>query len=143
RGKKDVSRFVNADPKEFITGTVASILPYGAFVNIGEGIDGLVHISQIAEGRVSSVEDVLRVGDEVQVRVVVADADSGTVNLSMLEPREGGGGGDFDDWNDESGGGGGGRKREKKARFDNLDYDTGSSGSGAAADGDWQKYLND
>lgn len=63
---------------------VVSIVPYGAFVNIDGNIDGLVHISEMAVGRVDSVEDVLQMGQEVQVRVSEVNTDNNTVNLSMV-----------------------------------------------------------
>ena len=55
-------------------GTVVSIKDFGAFVNIMPGIDGMLHISQIREGkRLKSVEEVLKVGDKVKVRLVAID----------------------------------------------------------------------
>lgn len=84
RGKKDVSVLLGRDPDEFITGRVVSIVPYGAFVNIEGNIDGLVHISEMAVGRVDSVEDVCQMGQEVQVRISDINTDNNTVNLSMV-----------------------------------------------------------
>eukprot|EP00967_Tisochrysis_lutea_P099819 scaffold148514_cov22-Tisochrysis_lutea.AAC.1 len=82
RESVDLSEFKNADEKEFITGTVRSIQSFGAFVNLKEGVDGLLHISEIQEGGVKSVEDVLSEGQEVQVRVVSFD-DKRRIGLSM------------------------------------------------------------
>ena len=45
------------------TGTVEKIMPYGAFVNIGEGLSGLVHISQISQKRIKSPNEVIKEGD--------------------------------------------------------------------------------
>lgn len=59
-------------------------MPYGAFVNIEGNIDGLVHISEMAMGRVDSVEDVVQMGQEVQVRISDVNTDNNTVNLSMV-----------------------------------------------------------
>lgn len=65
-------------------GTVTRIVDFGAFVNIMPGQDGLVHISQIADHRVESVSDYMKMGDKV--KVVVMDIDSrGRVKLSMKE----------------------------------------------------------
>lgn len=47
-------------PGSVVEGTVESIMPYGAFINIGNGISGLVHISQISQKRISSVHEVLK-----------------------------------------------------------------------------------
>jgi len=67
----------------FLRGRVVRIQPYGAFVDIGVGRDGLVHISELAERRVGSVEEVVSVGDEVTVRVKEVDIGRGRIGLSM------------------------------------------------------------
>ena len=66
---------------EIYNGTVKRIIPIGAFVEILPGKEGLVHISQLAPERVAKVEDVLNVGDSVQVKVMEIDG-QGRVNLS-------------------------------------------------------------
>jgi len=89
--KKDVSKFVDADPKEFITGKVSSVQPFGAFVRLEGGVDGLVHVSQVSDGFTESVEGMFKVGDEVKVRVMSVDTDKNQIALSMKEwqePRE-------------------------------------------------------
>ena len=64
-------------------GTVVTIKEFGAFVNILPGIDGMLHISQIREGkRLKSVEEVLHVGDKVKVRLVAIER--GKLSLSMI-----------------------------------------------------------
>lgn len=63
-------------------GKVVSIKDFGAFVNILPGIDGMLHVSQISDQRVAKVEDVLKVGQEVKVRLVAID-DKGRLSLSM------------------------------------------------------------
>jgi polyribonucleotide nucleotidyltransferase len=65
-------------------GTVRKIMEFGAFVEIFPGTDGLVHISDLANHRVKKVEDVLREGDEVLVKVVSVDR-SGKIRLSRKE----------------------------------------------------------
>ena len=62
-------------------GKVVSIQPFGAFVELLPGKDGLLHISQIANERVAKVEDVLQLGDTVRVKVVEID-NNGKVRLS-------------------------------------------------------------
>lgn len=71
------------DPEvgEIYTGKVVRIMDFGAFVNILPGKDGLVHISQLDKKRVNKVEDVVRVGDEVTVKVIEIDR-MGRINLS-------------------------------------------------------------
>jgi polyribonucleotide nucleotidyltransferase len=65
-------------------GTVKRVVDFGAFVEILPGIDGLVHISELAHTRIDRVEDVLREGDEVQVKVLSIDRD-GKIRLSRRE----------------------------------------------------------
>ncbi|MBQ1298612.1 polyribonucleotide nucleotidyltransferase [Candidatus Saccharibacteria bacterium] len=62
-------------------GTVVSIKDFGAFVNILPGIDGMLHISQISDKRLKSVEEVLHVGDKVKVRLIAID--HGKLSLTM------------------------------------------------------------
>lgn len=62
-------------------GTVESIMPYGAFINIGNGISGLVHISQISQKRISSVHEVLKEGQKVKAKIL--NTNDGKVSLSM------------------------------------------------------------
>ena len=73
---------------EVYTGKVVRILDFGAFVEILPNKDGLVHISQLAHEHVDRVEDVVNVGDEIEVKVMEIDS-LGRVNLSkkVLEPR--------------------------------------------------------
>ena len=65
-------------------GRVVGIQPFGAFVELLPGKDGLLHIRRVAQGRVDKVEDVLNVGDEVHVRVLEVD-EKGKVSLDRLE----------------------------------------------------------
>ena len=67
---------------EIYEGPVVKIMDFGAFVNILPGKDGLVHISQLAKKRVNRVEDVVKVGDIVRVKLVEIDK-QGRLNLSM------------------------------------------------------------
>jgi len=66
---------------EVYTGKVVRIMPFGAFVELVPGKDGLVHISKLANERVEKVEDVVKIGDEVTVKVVEIDK-QGRVNLT-------------------------------------------------------------
>jgi len=88
-------------------GTVRRIMPFGAFVQILPGKDGLVHISELADHRVPSVESVVDIGDELEVIVVNVDR-MGRIDLSaraVAEAKEGGrisvGGDDEDAGDDE------------------------------------------
>jgi polyribonucleotide nucleotidyltransferase len=109
------------------TGKVMRTTDFGAFVEILPGLDGLVHISQLADYRVAKVEDICRVGDELTVMVINVD-DQGKIRLSRQAVLEGwtaeqamehdrkpsgggrpGGGGDRGDRGPRREGGGGGR----------------------------------
>ncbi len=70
------------------TGQVVRIEPYGAFVQIAPGVDGMVHISQLADYRVPSVEDVVQLGDEITVMVTDIDP-AGKIRLSRQAVLEG------------------------------------------------------
>jgi polyribonucleotide nucleotidyltransferase len=86
---KSLTREVEAG--EIYNGKVTRIMPFGAFVEILPGKEGLVHISELANYRVPTVEDVVNIGDEIQVLVTEIDR-QGRINLSrraLLEPAEG------------------------------------------------------
>jgi len=68
---------------DVITGTVTKLTSFGAFVDLKDGIDGLVHISQISEDRVEKVKDVLSAGQEVTARVIKIDRDERRLGLSI------------------------------------------------------------
>jgi len=87
-GADELRKYADADPAEFVDGVVRTVLPWGAFVNIAEGVDGLVHVSRVADGRVDDLEARLSVGDEVKVRVVGVDLDKATVALAMNTYRD-------------------------------------------------------
>ncbi len=74
---------------EIYLGTVKSILPFGAFVEVLPGKDGLLHISEIEWKRLETVESVLKVGDKVKVKLIGVDAKTGKMKLSRkaLIPR--------------------------------------------------------
>ncbi len=68
---------------DVVKGKVVRIVPFGAFVQLEAGIDGLVHISQISANRLEKVEDALRVGDEVEAKVLEVNADKRKISLSI------------------------------------------------------------
>jgi len=146
-------------------GTVKRIEPYGAFVEILPGQDGLLHISEMAHGRVGQVTDVMQIGDEVEVQVVGIEPDSGKIRLSrkpLLPPpteeemaasaraprRDGPGGG-----SDRGGRGGfgdrdrgprreGGGGRGGSDRGPRRDHDRGPRHSGPRHEGDRPPRFN-
>ena len=68
---------------DVVNGTISKITNFGAFVELKDGIDGLVHISQIQEDRVDKVKDVLKPGQEVQARVIKIDREQRRIGLSI------------------------------------------------------------
>ena len=95
-------------------GKVVSVKDFGAFIELVPGTDGMCHISELDNGFVKSVEDVVKVGDTCKVKVINVD-DAGRIKLSrkaLLEPAEGDadGGGDQSD----SDGDGGGKRRRRR-----------------------------
>mgnify|MGYP000923887264 CR=1 FL=1 len=130
---------ITAEPEvgQVYAGKVTRIMPFGAFVAVMGGKEGLVHISELAVGRVNEVTDVVDVGDDVNVKVIEIDK-MGRVNLSKVEadrelglisdedyaqrrPREergdrGDRGGRGGDRGGRGGGGGGGRGGDRGGR---------------------------
>ena len=74
---------------ETYKGKVKSIMPYGAFVGIAPNVDGLLHVSEIDWKRVENVEDVLKEGQEIEVKLISIDPKSGKLKLSrkVLLPK--------------------------------------------------------
>ena len=131
---------------EIYTGKVTRIMPFGAFVEILPGKEGLVHISELANHRVPTVEDVVNIGDEIQVLVTEIDR-MGRINLShraLLEPgegaEEGAGGGDQARNGDD-----GGERRpfdQRRGREGGSDRDRGGrpgGGFGGRSGGDRER----
>ena len=75
-------------PGEVRTGVVRKIMDFGAFVDLGSGVDGLVHISQLGWARVAHPGEVVREGQEVEVKVLKVDPASGKISLSLRELQE-------------------------------------------------------
>ncbi|WP_100372682.1 30S ribosomal protein S1 [Bacillus sp. FJAT-45037] len=73
---------------DIVEGTVQRITTFGAFVDVG-GVDGLVHISQLAHHRVETPSDVVTEGDQVKVKILSVDADSERISLSIKETLPG------------------------------------------------------
>ncbi|EHQ88193.1 bifunctional 4-hydroxy-3-methylbut-2-enyl diphosphate reductase/30S ribosomal protein S1 [Desulfosporosinus youngiae] len=76
---------VNFPVGSIVNGKVVRITSFGAFVGLGEGVDGLVHISQLADHRVNKVEDVVKVGDMVSVKVMDCKPEEKRMSLSIRE----------------------------------------------------------
>ena len=72
-------------PGSIVTGKVVRIVPYGAFVELEPGLDGMVHISQCAPTRIEKVEDAVKVGDEIRVKILSVDTENKRISLSIRE----------------------------------------------------------
>ena len=68
---------------DVVPGVISKVTTFGAFIELKDGIDGLVHISQIQEDRVDKVKDVLKPGQEVQARVIKIDREQRRIGLSI------------------------------------------------------------
>ncbi len=68
---------------DLVKGTVSKLTNFGAFIQLQDDIDGLVHISQISEDRIDKVKDVLKVGQEVEARVIKVDKAERRIGLSI------------------------------------------------------------
>lgn len=68
-----------------MSGTVTRIVDFGAFVDVGNGLEGLIHISNLAEKRVERVADVVKAGDTVEVKVIEIDSDKNKIGLSIKD----------------------------------------------------------
>src|SRR5262249_48159190 len=71
-----------------VSGRVTKIMPFGAFVEIAPGVEGLIHISQLSEERVSRVSNVVREGEVVTVKVLDVDPRTRRISLSLRAARK-------------------------------------------------------
>ena len=71
-----------------VTGKVVRLTDFGAFVELPDGIEGLLHVSELSEGRVNKPEDVVQVGDELTMKIIKLDADERKIGLSLRAYRE-------------------------------------------------------
>lgn len=85
--QQDVIKYIKNDLKEgqIVKGIVKSITPYGAFVDIGGGVVGLVHIEDLSVARMKSPSERVKIGQNVNVVIKSIDRDTGRVNLSYKE----------------------------------------------------------
>ena len=79
---EDITREI--EPGGIYDGVITKIMSFGAFVDLGGGKEGLLHISKISSKRIENIEDVLAVGDEITVKVIDID-NQGRINLSMKD----------------------------------------------------------
>src|ERR1700716_3806354 len=75
--------------QQIVPGKVTKLVPFGAFVRVDDGIEGLAHISQLAERHVEIPEQVVQVGDDAMVKVIDIDLDRRRISLSLKQANEG------------------------------------------------------
>ncbi len=75
---------------ELVYGRVTKLVPFGAFVQVGEGIEGLVHISEMAVHHVEAPEQVVQPGEELWVKIIDVDLERRRISLSIKQAAEGG-----------------------------------------------------
>ncbi len=74
------------EPKMMLTGTVTRLELYGAFIDVGVGVNALVHISRLSTGHVNRVSDILNVGDEVTLWIDKVDPEKKQIMVTLIEP---------------------------------------------------------
>ncbi|MEP7055917.1 MAG: S1 RNA-binding domain-containing protein, partial [Actinomycetota bacterium] len=74
---------------QVVPGKVTKLVPFGAFVRVDEGIEGLVHISELSERHVEIPEQVVNVGDDISVKVIDIDLERRRISLSLKQANEG------------------------------------------------------
>jgi small subunit ribosomal protein S1 len=74
---------------QIVPGKVTKLVPFGAFVRVDEGIEGLVHISELAERHVEIPEQVVQVNDDVMVKIIDIDLERRRISLSLKQANEG------------------------------------------------------
>jgi len=71
--------------EQIVTGNVTKLVPFGAFVEIEEGLEGLIHISELSHKHVEMPEEIVKVGDGVEVKIVGIDVDKRRISLSIKQ----------------------------------------------------------
>jgi small subunit ribosomal protein S1 len=86
REEKKKTLLAELAPEQIRRGTVRAILDFGAFIDLG-GVDGLLHISELAFRKVRNASEILKVGDVVDVKVLKVDTETGKISLSLRQAR--------------------------------------------------------
>lgn len=86
---KPFDSFVNEhEIGDIVTGKVVNLLDFGAFVEVADGVEGLVHVSEISWDHVEKPSDELNVGDEIQVKIISLDKEEEKIGLSIKQLEE-------------------------------------------------------
>jgi small subunit ribosomal protein S1 len=89
----------NYQPGQVVKGKVTKITNFGVFVGLQDGLEGLLHISELADHKVENPEEIVKVGDDIEVKILRVDTDERKIGLSRkrVEWAEGGEGSPSDD----------------------------------------------
>lgn len=127
---------------DVVSGKVTKITAFGAFIELSNKIDGLIHISQLSSDRVEKVKDVLNLGDDIEARVIKIDKDDRRIGLSIKAAEEGASELDYDDYASGGGGGSGASAQAMPKRGDAM-VDMGSILDDSFADLDFGQENDD
>lgn len=78
----------NVESGAVVEGTVVNLLDFGAFVRLNDGVDGLLHVSQISKEHITKPADVLKVGDKIMVKIIDVNEDERRISLSLKDADE-------------------------------------------------------
>ena len=70
-------------PGQVVKGAVTKLTNFGVFIQLEEGLEGLLHISELSDEKVDSPQDVVKIGDELEVKILRVDTDSRKIGLSL------------------------------------------------------------
>ena len=87
-GKFREDAFDNLEEGQIVKGTVTSIAEYGAFVDIGDGLYGLLHITDLSWKRVNSLTDMVNVGDELELKILSVDREKGRLSFGLKQLQQ-------------------------------------------------------
>lgn len=88
KAQEKQEKFARIQIGDIMEGKVENITGYGAFIDLGEGLSGLVHISQISQKRIQSVHEVLKEGDTVKVKVIAIKDGKLSLSIKALQDKE-------------------------------------------------------
>ncbi len=103
----------NYQPGMIVKGKVTKITNFGVFVELEPGLEGLLHVSELSDSKIENPQEVVKIGDELEVKILRVDLDDRKIGLSLKRAQWGGGPGSSGDEPTDGGAGGGGRKKYK------------------------------
>lgn len=120
-----------------VTARITKLAQFGAFAELEPGVEGLVHISELSEERITHPKQVVREGEDVQLRIIKIDPQRHRLGLSLRQVEDGGGYGGLEDWGGGSSYGGSGDSTDLDGEAEEVDLSTPESepaGEGAVGE---------